>query len=453
MKRLQCFGDRTFLRLALTITVPIILQNLLTTSFSLIDTLMISSLGTIPLTSVGLAAAWLQFHTVVLFGITSGQGVLIAQYWGAQDHRSIRRSYGLGLTLSLFAGCVYLLITALAPNFVMSLFSSDPDVIAAGSAYLRIIAFSTPALALNTSWAAALRSTEEVRIPLYGSILSVVVNITLNYILIFGHFGAPALGLPGAAIASTVANWLGAGLVFFLAWRKKTVLRAPVREIFSFSRTFCGKYFPTAFPIMLNEIIWGGGTMVLNAIYGHMGTVEYAALTLFRTVDNLVMVLFLSMFSACAVLVGKELGSGNRDRAWKNAVALNCWTVTLAVICAVLVILLRHPIVALFQQTPEVVALALPLLVLGATEMPLHYFNYNNICGVFRAGADGKTAAFYDFLGVWVISMPLALAGLALGLPFLVVYGVVIYADNGVKLILVIRRFRSKKWMKSVTEE
>lgn len=452
LKLSRYFGTPAFCRSALLITLPILAQNLLTSSFSLIDTLMISSLGAIELTAMGLAASWIQLLNVALLGITSAAGVLVAQFWGGRKLGQVRRSYGGGLGFCLMAALLFLMVTALFPQLVMSLYSEDAAVMEAGAGYLRVVAFGFPALGLQHTANAVLRSTERVRTPMYGTIVSVLTNIVLNYTLIYGHFGAPRLGMTGAALASCIANWTGVAVTYTLGFAQHTVLRTPIRQMFAFDRVFLRQYITVAWPIMANELLWGAGTAVLNMIYGHMGTLEYAALTMCTTLENIITTVFLSLANSANVLVGKEIGRGDRERAYQNAIAITCWTPVIAAVFGGAMLALRGPITAIFHQTPEVTALARQLILIMALTLPLRFLQYIHICGILRSGADGKRAALYDFVGVWCISVPAAFLGLWLNVPLVWVYLTVVLLDSLVKDVLVLRRFFSKKWMIRIGE-
>ena len=178
-----------------------------------------------------------------------------------------------------------------------------------------------------------------------------------------------------------------------------------------------------------------------------MGTLEYAALTMCTTLEKIITTVFLSLANSANVLVGKEIGRDRKDQAFQNALAITCWTPVIAAVFALVMLVLRAPITGIFQQTPEVTGLALKLIVIMALSLPLRFLQYIHICGILRAGADGKKAAFYDFLGVWCISIPVAFLGLKVGAPFLWVYLAVVLSDSLVKDVLVLRRFFSKKWM------
>ncbi len=399
MKLSRYFGTRQFCLTALSITLPIIAQNLLTTSFSLVDTLMISSLGTAELTAVGQCASWIQLLNVMLFGISSAAGVQVAQFWGGQRLDKVRKSYGVGLSLCIAVTILFGLFTSLFPSLIMKFYTTDADVAAAGIRYLRVVAFGFVGFGLQHIANAVLRSTEQVRIPMYGTIVAVLTNIILNYTLIFGHFGAPAMGIAGAALASCCANWIGALVTYGISFKKHAILRTALSQLLPDQLSFVQSYFKVGLPIMVNELLWGGGTAILNMIYGHIGTREYAAMTICATIENLITTVFLSLGNSANVLVGAEIGRGKQL-----------------------------------------------ILVIGLT-LPMRFFQYIHICGILRAGADGVTAALYDFIGIWCISIPLALIGLLIQAPFLWIYLVVTLFDSLVKDILVFRRFRSKKWM------
>lgn len=202
------WGDAEFKRLLVRLAIPIALQNLAITSFSLVDTLMVGKLGDIPLAAVGFASTWAQLMNYFIFGISSGATVFIARYWGAKNYKGIHHTYGIAMCGALIIGLAFSLISFFAPSRVMMIFTSDIHVIQAGSGYFRIIAFGYLGTSVNMIVGTVLRSTEQVRIPLLASVSGVLVNTLLNYILIFGKLGAPALGLNGAAIASLISIYV-----------------------------------------------------------------------------------------------------------------------------------------------------------------------------------------------------------------------------------------------------
>lgn len=446
------FGDRDFLRRALAIALPIMAQELLTTSFSLIDTLMIGQLGPNALAAVGYGAAWNNLINVLIFGLTSGAAIFFAQYWGAGDKKGIHQAYGLALTAAFLVSLAALLVTCLAPEWVLILFTDDAGAAAEATPYLRFVGLTYPAMALSMVAGTLLRSTERVFLPLIGSLAGVATNIFLNYSLIFGHFGFPRLGIAGAAIGSAVSGWVNLAVLLLLGGLLRTLALARPRDLFSFRADFVRRYAKLSFPVLANEALWGLGTTVLNMIYGHIGTDEFAALTAFRTIDAFAVTAFIALSHAAAAMIGKQVGAGNAEAAYREARAFQCWLPVLGGVLGALIIAFRRPMTALYAQPPEVDALIVGLLTVVAATYLIRYFPFIQIMGIFRAGGDPKTGAILDFIGVWVVSIPLALVGgLWLHLPFLAVYGGTVLLDALVKVIPGTVYFLSRKWIRPVT--
>lgn len=279
-----------FTRTLLSIAIPVTLQNLLASSFTLIDTLMIGVLGDMPLAAVGMAGKWTWFLTIVFFGFASGASVFIAQYYGADDTAGIHRTYGVMTIARRAASALFMLIALLFPEAVVRLFSSDAETITLGASYLRIIAISYPFLALTRGGGTLLQSTGRVMIPFVGSLISVAVNIVLNALLIFGLCGFPALGVQGAAIASLISAIVNALVVYGAGLAKKTLLRTGLSALRGITGSFIRDFAVVSTPAMLNETMWALGNLMYSSVYGHMGTGAYASITVVRTIEELMSV-------------------------------------------------------------------------------------------------------------------------------------------------------------------
>lgn len=452
LNRLQTyFGTPAFLRRALCIALPIMAQELLVTSFSLVDTLMIRSLGPNALAAVGYGAAWNNLINILIFGLTSGAAIFFAQYWGAEDRPGIHQAYGLALIAAASISVAAMVVTCLQPNWVLAMFTNDAAAAQAAAPYLRFVGLTYPAMALSMVVGTLLRSTEQMHLPLIGSLVGVGVNIFLNYSLIFGHFGCPQLGIAGAAIGSAVAGWVNLGVVLLLGWAKKTLAIAPLKALFSFRAGFARRYFILSFPVLANEALWGFGTTALNMIYGHIGTDEFAALTAFRTIDSFAVTAFIALSHAAAAIIGKRVGAGELEEAYQESRHFLCWTPILGGILGALLVTFRQPLASVFQQPPQVHNLIAGLLLVVGSTYVVRYFPFMHIMGIFRAGGDAKTGTVLDFVGVWVISIPLALiAGLWLEWPFLWVYGAIVVLDTLVKAVVGQRHFLSRNWIRPV---
>jgi putative efflux protein, MATE family len=451
-------GDRVFWERAVRLAIPIALQNLLMSIYSLVDTLMVSSLGDVALSSVGMANQWGWLMQLAMFGLSSGASVFIAQYWGVHDTKKIHNIYGLTLIHMLVVSLLFGTIAICFPNFVIGLFNDEIPVIQSGVKYLIFVCIAYPSYALTTTFSTVLRSTEYVHLPMYVSILTTLENIVLNYILIFGHFGAPAMGVAGAAIATAISSWTGSIALLIISIKTKNTLRAPFADLIGFSRALVKRFYKIAMPVMLNEFLWALGTVCYNIIYGHLGYQYYTGVTIFRTVEGIAFVFFVGLCNACCVMVGKAIGAGKPDEAYQDALRFSVLVPLISVFVGLAAILLRGPIVSIFNTGGELsdvtLNTAMGIMVIYGCMVPFRNIPYIQIVGIFRSGGDTVTGMKYDLACVWLIALPLtALAAFVFKFPFLGVYATMAVGEDCVKFILCIRRFISKKWIKPVTEQ
>lgn len=452
--REKWFGTRAFWQSALRLALPIGLQNLLVSSFSLVDTIMVGQLGEVPLAAVGMAGQWVWLLNIALFGISSGGAVFIAQYWGAKDRDGIARTYGTILAGAIALALLFTLVAAIFPQWILSLFTNDAVVIEEGTRYLEWACISYVGVALSLALSTVLRSTEQVRLPAFASFISVSCNAVFNYILIFGKLGLPAMGVAGAAIATAISSWVNPIVLFLVSWRRKNILIVPVKKMFAVSGRFIRDFLTVSFPVFINESLWALGTVGYNMVYGHMGTGNYSALTIFRTVESIAFSFFVGLCHASAVMIGKSIGAGDLREAQSHSRRF-CFVfpfVSLAV--GALIILLREPIIGLFSLTDTVRHTAIMLLVIYGLDIWLRNIPYICIVGIFRAGGDTRTGMVYDILCVWGIALPLTIVlGLIVKLPFLWVFVIMLLSEDIVKSILCLLRLKSDKWIRPVTEE
>lgn len=441
----------SFLRTMLSIAIPVTLQNLLFSSFTLVDTLMIGRLGDTPLAAVGMAGKWSWFFSIVLFGCSSGAGVFIAQYFGAQDTRGIHRTYGLMSILTLGASALFALSALLAPRAIISLFTNDPEAIRLGAIYLRWIAISYPFQALARSAGTVLQSTQRVSVPFIGAACSVLTNIVLNAVLIFGLCGFPAMGVAGAAIASSIAAVVNMAVIYILGLKKGSLLRAPLSAMLDISRRFVRDYVRIAAPVLFNESTWALGNLIYSAIFGHMSTEAYAAVTVVKSIEDLTCVAVFGLGSSCAVMIGSMIGRGEIDRAKHCAWAHLKLVTAMSLIIGAGVLALRSVILSMFGVSEAVRAGASAVLAIYALELWLRNIPYMLVVGIFRAGGDTRFALIVDFATAYLIGIPLtALAGLVLHWSLPVAYLIMYLTEDVIKVFLYGMHYRSGKWIRPV---
>lgn len=442
------FGDADFWRSALRLALPIAVQNLLMSSFALVDTMMIGSLGKVAVAAVGGAGQLSWLMNIVIFGFTSGASVFISQFWGNKDMVGIRHTYGLLLLNISLGALAFTLVGLWAPRWFLSLYTKDAAVIEEGVRYLRVACFSYLAVALNQAAGTVLRATEHVKLPLYISVVSVISNAALNALFIFGL----KMGVTGAALATTLSAWISPIALYGISLAKRNVLIAPPAQMFSWQPAFVKKFFLISLPVLFNESMWALGTTGYNMLYGQLSTDFFAALTIFRSVEGLFFAFFVGLCHASTVLVGKSVGAGDYPQAIQDARRFSALVVSLSVLAGLLLIAIRTPLLSLFDVGAEVNGYARAIMLVYGLELGLRNIPYIQIVGVFRAGGDTKTGLLYDLLCVWGIALPLTcFCALVLKWPLIWVYLVMLLSEDVVKSLLCVRRFITRKWIKPVT--
>lgn len=451
-KRIAELFDRSFWAVALPLIIPIALQNLLMTSFRLIDTLMVGRLGDVSIAAVGLAG-WASFFVELLaFGMSSGAAVFVAQYHGANNKEGILRTYGMMLLFMVPLGLVFTVGVGLFPSFVMGLFTEDPALIAEGVKYLQFACISYLSLTINLAISTMLRCTEQVKIPMVTSGIAAALNAVLNYIFIFGAFGLPAMGVAGAGLATAISSLVNPVLMMIISYMKKTVVIAPLKQIFAV-KGFFKPFWSRALSVLLNEFFWSVSILIVNMVFGRMGTDNYAALTVERTIEGLVFVFFVGLCNACNILVGKSIGSGDHEQGILYSRRFMVLTPIIGILAGLLIVALRYPLIGLFDLSEAAKHTARTLLVIFAIDAAVRYIPYVEVVGIFRAGGDTRMGLIVDFVCHYAFITPaVILAGLVWKLPFITTYIIMLAVDDISKLIITIPYYRTMRWIKPITQ-
>ena len=441
-----------FLKKVAVIAIPVAMQNLLTTTGSMIDTMMISSIGQTEVGAVGLCAQFSSLMFSGYWGFIGGGMLFFSQYWGAKDDDGINRSYGLTLTCVMTVGILFGMFAVFFPGSVMRLYTDKENIRAVGVEYLRIVGFAYPLTVFSMVMAALLRCTERVRIPLYGSIASVITNVFLNWVLIFGHFGLPALGVRGAAYATVAAQCVNVAAIALMAVRGGHQYLFAVSRHFRWDRTLVLTYIRKCFPIIMNEVLIGTGFMVINVVLGRQPEEAIAALAVFRTLEGLVIGFFAGFSNASSILVGTRVGAGEPDAAFARAWRL-IWLCQgfIGVLCVLLVVL-RAPILGVMGMRGESYRFASGFLAIYAVAAFIRMGNWTHN-DTFRAGGDAAYATIMEILFMWLMVIPLVwLSGMVWKLPTLAVFALS-YSDEPVRYVLMQIHLFSGKWIRPVTPE
>jgi putative MATE family efflux protein len=450
MSLIALFNDKRFFKSMLTLAIPIVLQNLILSSLNLVDNVMIGRLGEGAIASVGLANQYFFLLNLLLFGITSGSSIFTAQYWGNRDIANIRRVLGICIISGSVAAFIFTLGALFLPAQILSIFSKDKDVILLGSEYLRVIAFSYIITAISFAYSFTLRSTGQVKIPMLVSTVALGTNTILNYLLIYGNFGFPELGVRGAAIATLIARIVEICLVLFIVYKGNNPIAASIGEMLDLPAVFIKNFYKVTVPVILNESIWALGVTMYAVVYARMGTEVIASTNISSTIERITWVIFMGLGNACAVMIGNKIGEGNEKDAFIYAKRFIILGPSLAVLAGFLVYFNSQFILSVYNISPTVYEYASKNLLVFSVFLWAKVFNFTSVVGILRSGGDTKFCLLIDTGGVWLIGVPLvALGGLVWNLPVYWVYALV-YVEELFKLVLGLPRILSKKWINNL---
>ncbi|MBE5756300.1 MAG: MATE family efflux transporter [Clostridiales bacterium] len=453
--------NKNFIRTALSLAIPIAIQNLLTSSATLIDTAMVTGLGEFAISALGVATRFSFLLNVICFGFASGAAALLSQYWGAKEEGNIKKTFGFNLSISLCFAFIYAILLFVFPKTLVHIFTDDKEVIRLGSEYLKLFSLAVPFLVFSQVMCISFRSIERVKIPFISSGISVLVNLFFNYCLIHGNLGFPALGLKGAAIGS-ILGYISQTIFLFIALMvTKTPFKGKFKEIFAFSKGFVAKYLKIAMPVLINEILWAVGTNTYVTVIARQGAINHAGYTLYENIQQVCFVFFVGICSACSVMVGKSVGNGEHERAYKEAKWFAIATPILGAVLGMIMIVLRNPILSLFpiqannpSDVDAIRKVASNCLLFYSFWVGMRNIPYTLVCGIFRAGGDTKSGLLIDAVNLYGLGIPaVVVTGLLLKTPFIVIIMAMFIFEDTIKSIWCIRHFKSKKWIKQITDK
>lgn len=439
--------DRAFLSEVLTIALPISFQQLINASLNMLDVLMVGQLGEASIAALGLSNQVFFVFILLLFGLTSGMAIFVAQYWGKGEIDPIRKVLGMSITTASIIALIFTVATTLIPQKVLGFYTEDPEVISIGSRYLRIVGFSYIVVAIATSYIATLRSIKLIKLTVIATVSALIFKTILGYVLIFGHLGFPKLGVEGAAIG-TASGWgVELILILILVYSQKTPLATNPLIFFTFDIEFLTRVLKTTLPALANEMFWSFGITTYNAIYARIGTDSIAAINVNATIEELGFVVFMGLGNACAVMVGNRIGAGKKEEAYETVRRVIILSVFAAWIVGLLVLLARDTVIGFYHLSPNGEYNVRMLMSVMACVLWIRMFNFATFVGALRAGGDTRFALLMEICSIWLIGVPAAYIGaFVLGLPVYLVY-LMIGLEEVAKAFVSYWRFSSKKWI------
>jgi putative MATE family efflux protein len=445
------FADKEFYNKMLIIALPVMMQNFILSFINMIDTIMVGKLGETEIAAVGIANQYFFFFNMFLIGLSAGCGIFIAQFWGKKDLENIKRILGIGLGSAVMVSLVFIVLGLFNPRQIIFIFNNDPLVIDLGAKYLRIVLVSYLFTAITFVYSFSLRSIGNALHPMLISAVALLVNAFFNYMLIFGKFGAPALGVEGAALATVIARVVEALILVGSVYGSKGVLAASVGELTDLTFEFVKKSYRTILPVILNDLCWGLGCLVYLAVYGRMGTQAVATIQICNTVNELFLVVVFGMSSAAAVMVGNSIGAGEEQLSRNYARRFSLLSVVIGIGLGLLLAVISPVILGFFNISGTVRHASQLILYIISVTFFIRVLDIILIVGILRGGGDAKQAFLIEGFTMWFIGVPLTILGaFVFHFPVYIVYALAIFEEI-CKCIMSITRLKSGLWIKDVT--
>lgn len=443
----------SFYKNVFALLIPMALQNLINVGVTAADVIMLGKVGEEALSGASLAGQVQYIMVLFLFGLTSGATVLTAQYWGKGDKKTIEKILGLGIRAAVAVTAVFTLAALLIPGTLMGIFTNEPAVIEQGIEYLRIVAFSYIIMGITQVYLYIMRSVERVVVATVVYLVSLLCNVTLNAIFIFGLFGCPAMGVKGAALGTLIARLVELVLVLGYAKIFNRDIKFHFRYFLRTDKVLVMDFLKYALPVVMNEVMWGMGTAANTAILGHMGSAAVAANSVAQVARQLATVVAFGLSSATAIYLGKTIGEKKLELA--KIYARHFWILSV-VMGAVggLLILAAAPFVGeALSLSPGARDYLRFMFIVMSYFVVAQSFNTTMVVGTFRSGGDTRFGLIMDVATMWGGSILFGwLGAFVFGLSVPVVY-IILMSDEILKLPVSWLRYRSYKWLKDVTRQ
>lgn len=440
-----------FYKSVFALVIPMALQNLINVGVTAADVIMLGRVGEKVLSGASLAGQVQYIMTLFLFGLTSGATVLTAQYWGKSDTKTIEKILALGMKAAVAVTLLFMIAALAIPKSLMQIFTGDPEVIAEGVKYLRIVAFSYVAMGITQTYLYIMRSVERVMVATVVYLLSLICNVILNAVFIFGLFGFPAMGIEGAAAATLLSRFLELGLVYGYARLYNRDIKFRFGYFWHVDGLLWMDFLKYALPVVVNEVMWGLGTAANTAILGHMGSAAVAANSVAQVARQLATVVAFGLSSATAIYLGKTIGEQRLEHAKAYAKQFLMLSVVMGAIGGLLILAASPLATAALSLTEAAKEYLRFMFFVMSYFVVAQAFNSTMVVGIFRSGGDTRFGLFLDVFTMWCCSILCgAVAAFVFKCSVPVVY-VILMSDELIKVPITWMRYRSFKWLKDVT--
>lgn len=446
--------NRQFFRMIFATVLPLLIQSVFTQSSNFVDQLLISSVGTEAIAAIGASNKLMTLYNGFLYGSCSGCAMFMAQYWGKQDHKSFQKIFGVLVTVTLAAGIFFSAIVIIIPDRLIGFFADDQIVIDLAVQYMRYVVLAYFLMSVIFPLEHMMRSMNKVKVTMVESIVSVIVNCVVSYILIYGKLGFPAMGVAGAAIGTVICRVISLVILIVYIKVSDNVIFKNAKNIFVYNMTFVKAFFKKALPLIANEMLWQLGTTIYFIIYGRAGTDALAAMSIMQTLQQLSKIFSGSFCGASAIIVGNEIGKGDVNRVHRFCKKFHTAAMIVGIVSGIAVLAVRPLMLHIYSiEGTEVGHFVSQCMIVLSIYILLNVNNSINVEGIFRSGGDTAYLTLMDMGSIWLVGMPFTLiTGVFLHTNVVIIYCAYIVLEL-YKLPLGYFRFRSGKWLHMLYKE
>ena len=443
--------NKDFKRQLKEIALPITIQCLMQSSLSLIDQIMIGSLGSESIAGIGLAGKFTSLYSVTLAAVVTVAGILIAQYRGAKDDKGVSDSFFFPFYFALILTAFFSVLSLCAPESIMGIYSNDASTIEKAAVYLKWRSAEYLPSAVTLFVSTMLRNMNRAKLPAAAGVAAIISNTVLNWLLIFGIGIFPRMEAAGAALATSLSRCLEMAIVLVLFIKEKKAQDVYLKPALHFSKEFIKKAFEILVPILIGEFLWSLGENMYAVIYGHLGTELCAAMTLMYPIQGIAIGALCGVSSAAGIITGNSLGANDEEKAWRQALDFVRLTVISGIAIGVIVCVLSPFYVKLFNVAPDTRVVTVKILIAFTLVFTAKVFNMVVGGGVLQSGGQTKFMTAVNIIGTWGFGVPLGfVSAYVFHLPIWWVY-FILSLEEYVRLVISVWLLRSRKWMRNVT--
>ena len=445
--------DSSFYKSIFSISLPIATQNLITFAISMVDTIMLGRLGEISLSASAIGNNIFFILAVIIFGVGSASSVMGAQYFGKKDIKSIHKIMAIMYRICLLLAIFFTFISFFFSKQLISIFTDDKLVIVEGATYLRIISLGYILYALTSCTITILRSVKTIKISLLVYSVALVVNIFLNWVLIFGNLGFPALGVAGAAIATVLSRCSEILVILIFMSKFESKIKFKFKHLKLLDKVMFKDFIKVSTPIILNEFFWAIGSSMICIIVARMGTNVVAANSINNVVNQFATLFIHGLSSASSVIIGNTVGEGDKQKVMEYANTICVLSIFMGILAGLTIYFLRPIAVNLYNISDDTKAIACEIMIATSIVSIFRALSANILMGILRGGGDNRFVFWLEMSFLWFIAIPLGfIAAFVLKLPIVLVF-LIIRSDEILKSFIGAFRVIRGKWLHDVTRD